>query len=79
MSYLNCARPFVDALRAYFEQFAPVESVLIVKTTSGISRGFGFVSFYDSEIVPKLFQNIHVLDQCQVRLLKLNIPIANLL
>ena len=58
----------LDALRAYFEQFSPVESVIIVKTPSGISRGFGFVTFYDSAVVPSLFQSIHVLDQCQVRL-----------
>ncbi len=61
-----CFPHLLDALRAYFEKLAPVESVLIVKTPSGTSRGFGFVTFYDSEIVPKLFQNIHVLDQCQV-------------
>lgn len=50
------------ALKEYFEQFGTIKSVNIVKNKFGVSRGFGFVTFEETDSAIKALEyDKHVL------------------
>ncbi|ODV57910.1 Hrp1p, partial [Ascoidea rubescens DSM 1968] len=50
-------------LKSYFSQFGEVIDYTIMRdTTSGRSRGFGFLTFKESRSVDKVLKNQHILD-----------------
>jgi len=52
-----------SALHKYFQKFGPVEDCRIMTDgVSGRSRGFGFVSFYDDEVLNRVLSVPHSLD-----------------
>ena len=56
--------PFVESLKEYFSKFGPVAEAMVMRDpTTKHSRGFGFVTYADSEAVEKVIQfGIHNLD-----------------
>ena len=56
--------PFVESLKEYFSKFGPVAEAMVMRDpTTKHSRGFGFVTFADTEAVEKVIQfGIHNLD-----------------
>ena len=55
---------FVESLKEYFSKFGPVAEAMVMRDpTTKHSRGFGFVTYADSEAVEKVIQfGIHNLD-----------------
>ena len=56
--------PFVESLKEYFSKFGPVAEAMVMRDpTTKHSRGFGFVTYADTEAVEKVIQfGIHNLD-----------------
>ena len=56
--------PFLESLKEYFSKFGPVAEAMVMRDpTTKHSRGFGFVTYADSEAVEKVIQfGIHNLD-----------------
>ncbi len=59
--------PFIDGMRAYFEQFGQVTECHIMRDPTGKSRCFGFVSFADTTVVDAVVSKTHILDNKQVQ------------
>ncbi|KYR01777.1 RNA-binding region RNP-1 domain-containing protein [Tieghemostelium lacteum] len=61
-----------EKLKKYFSDFAVVKESIIIKSNekSVKSRGFGFVTFYDNDIIDQLLTMEHIIDQKKVEIRK---------
>ncbi|KAM3232935.1 glycine-rich RNA-binding protein 3, mitochondrial-like [Capsicum annuum] len=66
-----------ESLRKHFSQFGEItHSVIIMSKNSGGSRGYGFVTYADSEIANKVLEKDHIIDGRAVENFLLKAPLT---
>ena len=67
-----------EGLRKYMEVYGPVEDCMIMKdNASGRSRGFGFLTFKNSESVDKVLETEHYVDGKKVWFIEIRRSLVN--
>ncbi|ORX42996.1 hypothetical protein BCR36DRAFT_586921 [Piromyces finnis] len=51
-----------EKLREHFEQFGKITECTVMKDNSGCSRGFGFITYENPEVLDKVLEMNHILD-----------------
>ena len=57
----------VESLAAYFRNFGEIREAIVMRTSSGQSRGFGFCVFQDAQVCEAVLANKnHIIDNRRV-------------
>lgn len=68
-AYIFWVLSFADSFNRYFSKYGEItDSVIMLDKISGRPRGFGFVTFADSEVADKVLQEEHIIDGRSVRI-----------
>lgn len=57
-----------QSLDAYFSQFGQADSIVMMDSATGRSRGFGFVNFFDQAVMDRVLTMQHQIDGSNVRI-----------
>lgn len=67
-----CLHDLPESFSNYFSKYGEItDSVIMMDKLTGRPRGFGFVTFADSEVADKVLDKEHVIDGRAVRVLNL--------